>query len=121
MMRRIRQIVSLFAAIVLSQGAFAECEYPARVEVPDGQTADKEAMLEGQRDVKKYVDDMEAYLDCIVAEEQAARAGMDDLEADVEQQREDMLNKKYNAAVEEMEKVAAAFNAEVQAYRGRDN
>jgi hypothetical protein len=30
-----------------------------------------------------------------------------------------MLNKKYNAAVDEMERVAAQFNSEVQAYRAK--
>jgi hypothetical protein len=38
-----------------------------------------------------------------------------------EQQREDMLNKKYNAGVEQMEKVAADFNSEVQAYKAKDD
>jgi hypothetical protein len=32
-----------------------------------------------------------------------------------------MLDKKYNAAVEDMERVAADFNAEVQTYKARDN
>ena len=41
---------------------------------------------------------------------------MDDLQPEDEQQREDMLNKKYNAAVDEMETVAANFNTEVQAF-----
>jgi hypothetical protein len=36
-------------------------------------------------------------------------------------QREDMLTKKYNAAVDEMEKTAANFNNEVQAYKARNN
>ena len=88
--------------------------------MPNGGIATKEEMLEGQRAVKKYVAEMEAYLDCIVAEEKAARSTMDNLLPEDEQQREDMLNKKYNAAVDEMETVAAAFNTEVQAFRSRD-
>jgi len=46
---------------------------------------------------------------------------MENLEPEVEQQRAEMLDKKYNAAVEQMEKMAADFNAEVQAYKARDN
>ena len=76
-------------------------------------------MLAGQRNVKQYVADMEAYLECIVAEEKTARSEMDNLAPEDEQQREDMLNKKYNAAVDEMETVAANFNTEVQTFRGR--
>jgi hypothetical protein len=32
-----------------------------------------------------------------------------------------MLTKKYNAAVDEMEQVAAKFNVEVQTFKARDN
>ena len=45
---------------------------------------------------------------------------MDDLAPEDEQQREDLLTKKYNAAVDEMERIAAEFNTEVQAYRNRE-
>jgi hypothetical protein len=46
---------------------------------------------------------------------------MEDIDAEQEQQREDMLNKKYNAGVEQMERVAADFNTEVQTYKARDD
>ena len=78
-------------------------------------------MLTGQRGVKTYVGEMEVYLECIVEEEKLAVAAMDDLEPEEEQQRNDMMNKKYNAAVDEMERVAAQFNAEVQAYKAKDD
>lgn len=78
-------------------------------------------MLTGQRGVKTYVGEMEVYLECIVEEEKLAVAAMDDLEPEEEQQRHDMMNKKYNAAVDEMERVAAQFNAEVQAYKAKDD
>ena len=108
------------ALFLVAASAATACDYPAKVELPDGNTATREEMLAGQRDVKQYVADMEAYLECIVNEEQVARADMVDLDPEDEQQREDMLNKKYNAAVDEMETVAANFNAEVQTFRGRD-
>ena len=78
-------------------------------------------MIEGQRGVRKYVADMEIYLDCIVEEEKQGRETIADLAPEIEQEREDILNKKYNAAVDEMERLAAQFNAEVQAYRARDD
>jgi hypothetical protein len=108
--------VFLFAA----QVGYA-CDYPTRVSVPNGSTASQEEMIEGQRDVKKYVADMEVYLECIVEEEKAARAAITNLKPEDEQQREDKLTKKYNAAVEEMEQVAAKFNVEVQTYKSRNN
>jgi len=111
---------ALATAFLIVAAPVLACDYPTKVIVPNGTTATKEDMLEGQKAIKQYVADMEAYLDCIVAEEQSARAEMDDLDAEAEQQREDMLNKKYNAAVEEMETIAAAFNSEVQAYKAKN-
>ena len=87
--------------------------------IPNGGTATKEDMLEGQRGVKTYVAAMEVYLECIVDEEKAAMAAMEDMQPEDEQQRADAMNKKYNAAVDEMERLAAQFNAEVQAYKAK--
>lgn len=116
----IRQMILAALLITATISTALACDYPSKVAVPNGATATKDEMLQGQSDVKQYVADMEAYLDCIVAEEKAARSQMEDLDPETEQQREDVLNKKYNAAVDEMEMVAATFNAEVQAYRERD-
>ena len=95
------------------------CDYPQRVLVPNGNTATKEDMLEGQRKVKQYVSDMDTYLECIEREETQAREAIADLQPEDEQEREEVFNKKYNAAVDEMERLAAQFNAEVQAYRAQ--
>ncbi|MGH8167684.1 MAG: hypothetical protein ACREQ1_10615 [Woeseiaceae bacterium] len=108
--------------LLLAANAALACDYPAQAPaVPNGSTATQDEMIEGQKGVKKYVADIEAYLECIVAEDKAARAELEDLKPEDEQQREDTLTKKYNAAVDEMEKVAARFNVEVQAYKNRDN
>ena len=98
-------------AILIAGTVFA-CDYPARVLIPNGNTATKEEMIDGQRGVKEYVTSMEIYLECIVEEEKRAREAIADLQPEDEQDREDALNKKYNAAVDEMERVAAQFNAE---------
>ena len=115
-------IKGLIAVSLLFPAASAfACDYPERVMIPNGNTATKEDMIAAQRGVKKYVAEMEVYLECIVDEERIARDAIDDLPPEVEQEREDMLNKKYNAAVDEMERVAAQFNAEVQAYRAQES
>ncbi|MEQ9561954.1 MAG: hypothetical protein RLN69_05490 [Woeseiaceae bacterium] len=119
-MNSINQVIAMSALALLAQSGFA-CEYPANVSMVNGTTATKEEMIATQAAVKKYVADMEAYLTCIVDEEKSARALISDIETEEEQQREEMLNKKYNAAVEQMERVAAEFNSEVQAYKARDN
>ena len=117
-MNRIIKSVLVTSLLIAASPLFA-CEYPDRVLIPNGNTATKEDMVEGQRAVKNYVTAMEVYLECIVEEEKQARDTLDDLQPEQEQEREEMLNKKYNAAVDEMERTAAQFNAEVQAYRAQ--
>lgn len=119
-MKKSIRIIPSIALIFVAQAGIA-CDYPDRISLPNGATATKDEMLSGQKGVKKFVADMEVYLECLVEEEKVARAGIEDLTPELEKQREEMLTKKYNAAVEEMEKVAAQFNTEVQAYRGRDD
>lgn len=106
----------------MAQNSLA-CDYPKRVDVPDGATATKDEMIAGQRDVKSYIGDMETYLACIEAEEaQAMLASGDEGEEGDEEarlQREEMFNKKYNAAVEEMNLVAEEFNVQVRVYKSR--
>ena len=119
-MNRLIKIALSISLIFAAQSAVA-CDYPDRVLVPNGSTATKEDMVTGQRGVKTYVAAMEVYLDCIVEEEKAARDAMGAMDADQEQDQEDMLNKKYNAAVDEMERLAAQFNSEVQAYKAKED
>lgn len=104
----------LFAAPVV----FA-CDYPHRVDVPDGATATKEEMITGQRDIKNYMAAMEKYLSCIEAAEQKTVAGTGESGEDARQQEIQMFNKKYNAAVEEMNLVAEKFNVQVRTYKER--
>ena len=119
-MKRFTKIAVSISVFFGAGQAFA-CDYPDRVMIPNGNTATKEEMIAGQRGVKEYVANMEIYLDCIIEEEKQARETLTDLQPEVEQEREDMLNKKYNAAVDEMERLAAQFNAEVQAFRARED
>lgn len=119
-MRKIVKYAGSMSLLIAAQAGFA-CDYPTKAAIPNGSTASQEEMIEGQRSVKQYVADMEAYLECLVEEEKVARAEIEDLKPEDEQQREEMLTKKYNAAVEEMEQAAAKYNVEVQTYKARNN
>ena len=111
---------SILGLLLMFAGSAAfACDYPKRVLIPNGNTATKEEMVTGQRAVKEYVASMETYLECLIEEERQARDAMADLQPEDEEERERLLNKKYNAAVDEMERTAAQFNAEVQAYRAK--
>jgi hypothetical protein len=105
--------------ILFLAGPAAACDYPEKPPVPNGSSATKDEMIAGQKEVKQYVADLEAYQACLVEEEKVARAAIQDLTPEVEQQREEVLNKKYNAAHDEMMKVAAEFNAELKEYQSQ--
>ncbi len=107
-------------AFALSAPLALACDYPQRVGVPDGATATKEQMIEGQRGIKAYLASMDEYLACIEAAEQDTVAGIDATDEATKQQRIEMFNKKYNAAVEEMNLVAEEFNVQVRTFKQRD-
>lgn len=108
-------IISLFLIPVASA-----CEYPERAEMANGMTATKEEMVASQRSVKAYITAMEDYLACIEAEESDAVDALNEPDEDTLAQRKTVFNKKYNAAVDEMQLIAAEFNEQVRAYKGRD-
>ena len=107
------------AMIFLAQVALA-CDYPQRANVPNGLTATKDEMIAGQKGVKAYMADMETYLSCIEAEEAQAVLALGEMDEETKRQRADMFNKKYNAAVEEMNLVAEEFNIQVRAYKDKN-
>ncbi len=118
MIRFIKAICSIAVVTILAPVALA-CDYPERISIPNGNSASKEEMVAGQKGVKKFMADMEIYLDCINEEDEQNRAGIEEPDPIVEAQRDEMLVKKHNAAVDDMEKVAAAFNEEVRDYKAQ--
>ena len=76
-------------------------------------------MIAGQKGVKTYMASMEEYLTCIEGDEAQAVLSMGDVDEDTKRQREELFNKKYNAAIEEMNLVAEEFNMQVRAYKDR--
>lgn len=118
-MNKLMKSAVYVAILFVTQSAFA-CDYPTRADLPNGATATKEAMITGQKGVKSYMAAMEEYLSCIESEEAEAVLGLGEVDEDAKRQREEMFNKKYNAAVEEMNLVAEEFNIQVRAYKDRN-
>ncbi len=118
-MTKTLRITTALSLLILAPLALA-CDYPTRVDIPDGATASKDDMLAGQQAVKAYMSAMEEYLACIEREEEDTLAGMPDITEEERAKRGAALVKKHNAAVEEMEIVAARFNEAVRAYKAQD-
>lgn len=108
-----RPLASVCAAAALcgsASGAYAACENPTMVSVPDGRTASMEQLLAAQSGVKAYMAAMEEYLACLNNELEAAGE-------DAPAEFKSLMVTRHNTAVSEMETVAAAFNTQVQAYK----
>jgi hypothetical protein len=100
----------LAAVASLCTASAIACENPTMVAIPDGKTSTMEQMVDAQGKVKSYMAAMEEYLACL--NEELTVAG-DDAPAEFKS----LMVMRHNAAVSEMESVAAAFNVQVQAYK----
>ncbi len=117
--RIMKKLITATAVALLASGSAFACDYPARAKIVDGATATKEEMIASQKSVKAYMAAMEQYLTCIADTESAERDSLGELDETALAEREEALNKKHNAAVDEMEIVAAEFNDQVRAYKAR--
>lgn len=98
------------AALGCGALAASACENPTMVAVPDGKTATMEQLLAAQAEVKTYMAAMEEYLACVNGELEAKGE-------DAPAEFKTLMVARHNAAVSEMETIAAAFNQQVQAYK----
>ena len=102
-----------FLVVLVAGGAAASslaCDYPALITIPDGQSSTMEELITAQGGVRTYITGMEAYLACVNEELDAAG---DDAPAEYKA----IMFSRHNAAVAEMEAIAASFNEQVQAYK----
>ena len=119
LMNKLMNTAVSVALLFFAQGALA-CDYPQRVDnVPDGNSATRDEMIAGKKAVQSYLGDMEEYLSCIEAEEAQALIAMGEVDDETKRQRKSTFDKKYNAAVEEMNLVAEQFNVQLRAYNAK--
>lgn len=86
-------------ALLLAAQAGASCVTPpvsTLPAIPDGNTADKDAMFEAQDEITTYISSVEAYLDC----------------------RDGRLSKHiHNGLVSRVEEIATDYNQELRKFR----
>jgi hypothetical protein len=116
--------LTLVFALGSAAHAQATCTYPrAPDHIPDGSTASKEEMIAGKNDVSRYNTEMNAYLDCIKLEIDAAtpkdpsKLSKEDKAKADEQQK--VLTQKNNAAVDELQAIVGKFNDQLKAYKAK--
>jgi|AntRauTorcE11898_2_1112593.scaffolds.fasta_scaffold27270_2 hypothetical protein len=86
------------------------CTRPTEPTIPDGSTADQEAMATAGSDVRAFVGDTQEYLKCIEGREQGYGE-------EITQAQQAVINAIYNAGVDAMQGAADEFNTELDAYR----
>jgi hypothetical protein len=117
-----KALLLLAAASVLASGPIAAaCSYPKAPEkLPDGSTATREEMIGGQQAVKQYDRDINAYLACLKLESEAALAkDADKLTPEQKAELQQLGIQKHNAAVAELEAIAARFNEQIKIFKAR--
>lgn len=107
----------LFAAsFITSLTAVAECTAPDQPALPDGTSSTMDEMIAGQKAVKAFQADVQAFRACLDEELESlksAAADGDEAAAELFAAKTDA----YNASVAAEEEVANNFNAQIRAYK----
>ena len=90
--------------------AAAACQNPAMVPIPDGKSSTLEQMVAAQTQVKAYMAAMQEFLSCV--DDEASAKG-----ENAPAEYKSLMVTRHNAAVGEMEAVAAAFNEQLKAFK----
>jgi len=109
-MGQIKFFLLALTAMLAVSPLYGQCNFPSEVNVPDGTTASNEEMVNGQKLVKTYMAEMEAYLECL--DKEAEMLGEEETP-----EQQGIHVQRHNAAVEAMEATAANFNEQVRAYK----
>ena len=108
--------ISFGTLFLLSSSIALACDYPERPSIPDGSAASKDELLAAKGSIQDYMAKVDEYLNCIEGDEKAAIEKMDSPSEEVLQRREEMLNKKFDAANEEKALLGEQFNQQIRAY-----
>jgi hypothetical protein len=99
---------ALVAGMITHLPAYADCVLPeAPSKIPDGTSASQPEMIAAMQTLKAYNGDVQVYLKCLEFETKQNRMSSDE------------QAKKHNAAVSQLEKVAAKFNEQVRVFKSK--
>jgi hypothetical protein len=118
-MKKLSCLILLAASI--ASPVWAACTYPAAPsKLPDGTTASRDEMLAGKKLVETYNSDMNTYLGCIKKEHDDAVARQAaTLTEEQKQQMAARYTAKNDAAVDELQGVAARFNEQLRVFKAK--
>jgi len=111
--------------LALGSAAHAACVYPtAPDKLPNGNNATKDEMVAANGAMKEYSKAVqEVYLPCLQQEETDSVAAMDPSDPEFAQKKAAAAAihaKKHNAALDELQALAARWNEEIKAFKAKD-
>lgn len=95
------------------------CDIPDPVPIPDGASASERDLVVADRVIKRYMAEMQLYVDCVEAETQDLRSNAPKRDRAGSKLREERAIQRLNEAAAAMEHVAELFNEAVAAYKER--
>jgi hypothetical protein len=114
----------LAVPVLLAMGATAQaaCVYPqAPQALPNGSQATEAEMKAANAQVKEYSKSVqEVYLPCLEQEKNESIAALDNMDPDYTTKKaslDSIQAKKHNAALDELQAVAARWNGEIKAFK----
>ncbi|MBK7250731.1 MAG: hypothetical protein IPI06_07620 [Gammaproteobacteria bacterium] len=113
---------ALLLAALAAGPVQAACSYPKAPEsIPDGNTATTEQMVAAKKAVESYNKEMESYLSCIKLEyDGAITKDGEKLSEARKKELEHMQVQKHNAAIDELEAVAARLNEQIRVFKAKN-
>jgi len=110
---------ALGAILILASMTAFSCDYPARPFIPDGATASKDELTAAKDGVQVYLASVDEYMECVELEDRAALAELDNPTPEHQEELNNSLNRKLDAAYEEKVMVGELFNQQVRAYNAK--
>jgi len=114
----------LVLALGTAAQAHATCSYPRSPDAPpDGNTATRDQMIAAKHEFDRYNGEMNAYLDCLKLERDAASPKDPTKLTPDEKKKSDqqlsIMDQKNNAAVDELQAVVGRFNEQLKIFKAK--
>lgn len=120
-MRTVKALAVAAVGMLCMAPVFADCTYPKKpTDPPDGGKATQEQMLDAQRATKQFNADVSAYLECLDKETDSMIGELGpDAKPEQIQKVKSKQAMKHNAAVDDLQKQADAFNKSLRAFKSK--
>ena len=110
-----KKIFLMVSVLIFNTATYAECNYPKKkFDIPSGKKATESEMVETMGKVKQFQTDLGVYRTCL--DDELAKVSPE-LESYEEIQR--MNAQKYNASVEDEQKMADEWGEAVRAFKSK--